>query len=42
MALSAVDDRVRGLKAGGGDYLTKPFALDELSGARGSFVAPSS
>jgi two-component system OmpR family response regulator len=29
-ALSAVDDRVRGLKAGGDDYLTKPFALDEL------------
>jgi two-component system OmpR family response regulator len=28
--LSAVDDRVRGLKAGGDDYLTKPFALDEL------------
>jgi two-component system OmpR family response regulator len=30
-ALSAVDDRVRGLKAGGDDYLTKPFALQELS-----------
>ena len=30
-ALSAVDDRVRGLKAGGDDYLTKPFALDELA-----------
>jgi hypothetical protein len=30
MALSAVDDRVRGLKAGGDDYLTKPFALGEL------------
>jgi len=29
-ALSAVDDKVRGLKAGGDDYLTKPFALDEL------------
>jgi len=26
-----VDDRVRGLKAGGDDYLTKPFALSELS-----------
>jgi two-component system OmpR family response regulator len=25
-ALSAVDDRVRGLRAGGDDYLTKPFA----------------
>ena len=30
-ALSAVDDRVRGLKAGGDDYLTKPFAFLELT-----------
>jgi len=29
-ALSAVDDRVRGLRAGGDDYLTKPFAIVEL------------
>ena len=29
-ALSAVDDRVNGLKAGGDDYLTKPFAMPEL------------
>ncbi len=29
-ALSAVDDRVGGLKAGGDDYLTKPFAMAEL------------
>jgi two-component system OmpR family response regulator len=29
-ALGAVDDRVRGLRAGGDDYLTKPFALPEL------------
>ncbi len=29
-ALSQVDDRVRGLKAGGDDYLTKPFAFAEL------------
>jgi two-component system OmpR family response regulator len=29
-ALSEVDDRVRGLKAGGDDYLTKPFAFAEL------------
>jgi two-component system OmpR family response regulator len=29
-ALSAVDDRVRGLRAGGDDYLTKPFELAEL------------
>jgi DNA-binding response OmpR family regulator len=27
---SGVDDRVRGLRAGADDYLTKPFALDEL------------
>jgi two-component system, OmpR family, response regulator len=30
-ALSDVDERVRGLRAGGDDYLTKPFAPDELS-----------
>ncbi len=29
-ALGSVDDRVRGLKAGGDDYLTKPFAFVEL------------
>ena len=29
-ALGEVDDRVRGLKAGGDDYLTKPFAFSEL------------
>jgi two-component system, OmpR family, response regulator len=29
-ALGGVDDRIRGLKAGGDDYLTKPFALAEL------------
>jgi two-component system, OmpR family, response regulator len=29
-ALGAVDDRVRGLRAGGDDYLTKPFAVMEL------------
>jgi len=26
-ALGAVDDRVRGLRSGGDDYLTKPFAV---------------
>jgi two-component system OmpR family response regulator len=29
-ALGSVDDRVTGLKAGGDDYLTKPFAFAEL------------
>lgn len=29
-ALGAVDDRVRGLRSGGDDYLTKPFAIVEL------------
>lgn len=29
-ALAEVDERVRGLKAGGDDYLTKPFAFTEL------------
>ena len=29
-ARDAVDDRVRGLQAGGDDYLTKPFAFSEL------------
>lgn len=30
-ALSALDERVRGLKAGGDDYLGKPFAISELA-----------
>jgi two-component system OmpR family response regulator len=29
--LGAVNDRVRGLKVGGDDYVTKPFALPELA-----------
>jgi two-component system, OmpR family, response regulator len=29
-ALSSVDEKVKGLKAGGDDYLTKPFAMVEL------------
>jgi two-component system, OmpR family, response regulator len=29
-ALAEVDDRIRGLRAGGDDYLTKPFAFSEL------------
>ncbi|MGQ9370007.1 winged helix-turn-helix domain-containing protein [Azospirillum sp. ST 5-10] len=30
-ALGEVDERVRGLRAGGDDYLVKPFALSELT-----------
>lgn len=30
-ALSSVDEKVRGLTAGGDDYLTKPFAMVELA-----------
>ena len=31
LVLSALDERVRGLRAGGDDYLGKPFALAELA-----------
>lgn len=30
-ALSDVDERIAGLRAGGDDYMTKPFASDEMS-----------
>lgn len=30
-ALSDVDERVRGLRAGGDDYMTKPFTPDEMA-----------
>jgi two-component system, OmpR family, response regulator len=30
-ALSSIDARIRGLKAGGDDYLSKPFAMAELA-----------
>jgi two-component system, OmpR family, response regulator len=44
-ARSSVEDRVRGLRAGGDDYLTKPFAYAEFSARiqaliRRSFRAP--
>ena len=32
-ALGEVDDRVKGLRAGGDDYLVKPYAFSELLGA---------
>ncbi|MEB0047516.1 MULTISPECIES: response regulator transcription factor [unclassified Pseudomonas] len=47
-ALSALDERVRGLRAGGDDYLTKPFEfieltarLDALSRRRAEPLAPT-
>ncbi len=46
-AKRSVDERVEGLKAGGDDYLTKPFAFSELLARvqalvrRSSMVAPS-
>lgn len=45
-ALAHLDERVKGLKAGGDDYLTKPFGFSELSARidnlvrRGSSKAP--
>jgi DNA-binding response OmpR family regulator len=30
-AMSEVDQRIQGLRAGGDDYLTKPFSADEMS-----------
>jgi two-component system OmpR family response regulator len=46
-ALGAVDDRVKGLRAGGDDYLVKPYAFSELLARleallrRGSAAAPT-
>jgi two-component system OmpR family response regulator len=37
-ALADVDERVKGLKAGGDDYLAKPFAFSELSARLAAIV----
>jgi two-component system OmpR family response regulator len=41
-ALSAVDERVRGLRAGGDDYLTKPFDSLELTARLNALLRRSS
>ena len=40
-ALAEVDDRISGLRAGGDDYLTKPFAFGELSARLDALVRRS-
>lgn len=40
-ALADVDDRIQGLRAGGDDYLTKPFAFGELSARLDSLLRRS-
>ena len=37
-SLVSVDDRIRGLKAGGDDYLIKPFSMGELLARAGALV----
>lgn len=41
-ALTALDERVRGLKAGSDDYLTKPFAFPELAARVEALIRRSS
>ncbi len=41
-ARNSVDDRVRGLQAGGDDYLTKPFAFSELAARIQALIRRSS
>jgi two-component system OmpR family response regulator len=40
-ALAEVDERIRGLKAGGDDYLAKPFAFGELAARLDALVRRS-
>jgi two-component system OmpR family response regulator len=40
-ALAEVDDRIKGLRAGGDDYLTKPFAFGELAARLDALVRRS-
>jgi two-component system, OmpR family, response regulator len=40
-ALAEVDDRIRGLRAGGDDYLTKPFVFGELAARLDALVRRS-
>ena len=40
-ALGEVDDRIRGLRAGGDDYLAKPFAFGELAARLDALVRRS-
>ena len=41
-AKASVDDRVKGLQAGGDDYLTKPFAFSELAARVQALIRRSS
>ncbi len=41
-AKASVDDRIKGLQAGGDDYLTKPFAFSELTARLQALIRRSS